>query len=160
MSVGIEVISKPLCKWNVYDIADFLYENGKNMNSDNWQRIADDMAMVAGDVRRLLDEALEEKVGDIEDLNAERDRLEGKIDDRDDKIAGLESDLASETDTIADLEEDLIVKNREIESLDGKIQDLEDVLSEKRSEIESLRNEVSELESRIDDLEDLVNGME
>lgn len=153
MSVGIEVISRPLCKWNVYDIADFLYENGKNMNSNNWQRIADDMAMVAGDVRRLLDEALEEKVGDIEDLTAERDRLEGKIDDRDDDIASLEGEAA-------DLRGELIEKDSEIEALEEKVQELEDDLSEKRSEIELLNKDISDLESRIDDLEDLVNGME
>lgn len=146
MSVGIEVISRPLCKWNVYDIADFLYENGKNMNSDNWQRIADDMAMVAGDVRRLLDEALEEKRGEIEDLIADRDRLGYKIDEQDAEIDSLEGEAGGLYDDLADKE--------------NVISDLEADLAEKNSEIESLEDKVQVLESRIDDLEELVNGME
>lgn len=139
MHVGIEVVSRPLSQWNIYDIADFLYENGVHMNADNWQKIADDMRMVGGDIRRLIDAELQEKQDEIDDLNFDYARLEDKNDDLESEVSSLEDDCSEKDSTIRDLESEV---------------------SEKETEISDLQERISALEERISDLESNYNEMD
>lgn len=99
--IGIEVVSKPLCNWNIYDVVDFLYENGIYLNNENWWQVAQDMRSVSVELKGILDRTIDEQ---MQEKNTEISNYEAMKEGFSIRAADLESQIAALTSKVSELE--------------------------------------------------------
>lgn len=129
--IGVGAVSRPVTQWNLYDVQDFLYENGQRMTADTWQQVADDMLLVGVEIQRIAETMIDDKIqekdrelqelqNELDDTAIDKDRLESDLNDADRENEQLESDLEERDSIISSLRDRIDELEAELESLQGE----------------------------------------